>query len=125
MIGNRILKECSDVLSLPLTILFNISLDNAIFPTDWKKADVCPVFKTDNPQLISNYRPISLLSSTSKILERLVYNRLYDFCFANKLLTPRNSGFKKNDSAMNQLIPVAYLGGAIGPWPPFGNKIFF
>ena len=109
LIGNRILKECSDVLSLPLTILFNSSLDNGIFPTDWKKADVCPVFKKDNPQLISNYRPISLLSPTSKILERLVYNRLYEFCFANKLLTPQNSGFKKNESAMNQLIHLTTL----------------
>ena len=104
LIGNRILKECSDVLSLPLSILFNNSLDNAIFPTDWKKADVCPVFKKDNPQLVSNYRPISLLSPTSKILEKIVYNRLYDYCLANKLLTPKNSGFKKNESAVNQLI---------------------
>ena len=76
-------------------MLFNISLHNAIFLTDWKKADVCPVFKKDNPQLISNYRPISLLSPTSKVLERIVYNRLYEYCFANKLLTPKNSGFKK------------------------------
>ena len=95
LIGNRILKECSDALSLPLSILFNNSLDNAIFPTDWKKADVCPVFKKDNPQLISNYRPISLLSPTSKVLERIVYNRLYDYCLANNLLTPKTRDSKK------------------------------
>ena len=51
-----------------------------------------------------NYRPISLLSCTSKVLERVVYNKLYDHCDVNNLLSPRNSGFKRNDGAVNRLL---------------------
>ena len=72
-LGNIILKKCSDVISLPLSIIFNQSLIDSVFPLAWKMVDVCPIFKKDDPQLCSNYRPISLLSPTSKILERLVF----------------------------------------------------
>ena len=108
-LGNIILKKCSDVISLPLSIIFNQSLIDSVFPSAWKMVDVCPIFKKDDPQLCSNYRPISLLSPTSKILERLVFNKLYRFCIDHNVLTPRNSGFKKLDSTVNQLIHVSHL----------------
>ena len=104
LIENRILKECFNVLAPPLNLLFNNSLDHSLFPVEWKKADVCHIFKKDDLQISSNYRPIFLLPSTSKILERIVYNRLYEYCVSNNLLTKKNSGFKKSDSTTNQLI---------------------
>ena len=99
----------SDVISLPLSIIFNQSLIDSVFPLAWKTVDVCPIFKKDDPQLCSNYRPISLLSPTSKILERLVFNKLYKFCIDHNVVTPRNSGFEKLDSTVNQLIHVSHL----------------
>ena len=94
-VSNLILKKCGVQLSVPLSILFNSSLSDACFPSAWKKADVYPVHKKGDPLVCSNYRPISFLSSTSKLLERLVFNQLYEFCQANNLLTSKNSGFKK------------------------------
>ena len=57
---------------------------------------------------VSNYRPISLLSIVGNLLEKFVFKRLYDFCEKHMLLTWRNSGFKPNDSAMNQLLTVTH-----------------
>ena len=106
LISNVILKNCSEAIAFPLSVLFNSSLHSSIFPDEWKKADVCSIFKKNDPQICSNYRPISLLSSTSKVLERIVFNQIYEHCKNNKLLTPKNSGFKKLDSTVNQLIHI-------------------
>ena len=70
---------------------------------------VRPIFKKDDPQLCSNYRPISFLSPTSKILGRLAFNKLYKFCIDHNVLTSRNSGLKKLNSTVNQLIHVSIL----------------
>ena len=103
-IGNLILKRCSESLAEPITILINKSLHDGVFPCEWKHAHVTPVFKKGDRQIIKNYRPISLLSSTSKIVERIVYNKLYEHCMSNNLLSQKNSGFKKKDGAVNRLI---------------------
>ena len=67
-------------------------------------ANVCAVHKKGNKSEISNYRPIFLLFNTSKVLEKLVYKTLYDYLMDTNLLTEPNSGFKKNDSTINQLL---------------------
>ena len=103
-IGNLILKLNAESLGEPMTFLINKSLKDGIFPSDWKQANVTPIFKKGSRQDIRNYRPISLLSSTSKILERVVYNHLYEHCQTNNLLSKRNSGFKQNDGAVNRLL---------------------
>ena len=107
-IGNWVLKHCSTSLCKPLTAVFNKSLCDGIFPSVWKQANVCPVFKKGNKSDKTNYRPISLLSNTSKILEKIVYKRLYEFLTDNNLLTEQNSGFKKNDSTINQLLKIVH-----------------
>ena len=66
-IGNWVLKHCAKSLSFPYSKLFNKSLETGIFPSQWKHANVCPVFKKDNKSDKTNYRPISLLTSSSKI----------------------------------------------------------
>ena len=58
----------------------------------------------DDRTLANNYRPISLLSNLSKVFERVVFDRLYYYLETNHLLTSKNSGFKKNDSTINQLV---------------------
>ena len=92
----------------PLSDIFNLSLRSGTFPNSWKKSNICPVFKKLDRQQVENYRPISLLCNTSKILERLVFNKLYEYLVSNGLLTSRNSGFKKKDSTTSQLLSICH-----------------
>ena len=108
-IHNIVIKNCAETIIRPLKIIFSRSLEEGIFPSIWKNANICPVYKKGDKQLVANYRPIALLSNLSKVLERLVYNELYKYCEVNNILTERNSGFKKSDSAINQLIYLNHL----------------
>jgi hypothetical protein len=106
-ISNHILKFCADSLYKPLTKLFSFSLLNGKYPSQWKISNVCPVYKQKGDKRdISNYRPIVLLSTISKIFENVIYKSLYEFCVLHNLLISENSGFKKNDSTVNQLIAI-------------------
>jgi hypothetical protein len=107
-ISNMLLKSCSISIAQPLTRLFQHCLDSGKFPDSWKLANVTPVFKRGNKQDKNNYRPISLLPNIGKIFERTVYITLYKHFLDNKLLTWRNSGYKKMDSTMNQLIHISH-----------------
>ena len=106
-IGNWVLKHCSTSLCKPLIAIFKKSLSDGTFPSIWKQANVCPVFKKGSKSYKTNYRPISLLSNMSKILEKIVYKRLYEYLTVNSLLTDQNSCFRKNDSTINQ--PLLFL----------------
>jgi hypothetical protein len=105
-ISNKILKECADSLSKPLTHIFNRSINLGIFPDSWKEAMVTAIFKKLNKQHKENYRPISLLSCISKIFERLIFNKTYQHMRDNKLLNENNSGFQKDDSAILRLLSL-------------------
>ena len=91
-----------------MSILFNTSLDSGTFPKLWQLTHVCPVYKKGDKSDKTNYRPISLLSNTSKILEKIVYKRLYEYMTGNNLLIEQNSGFKRNDSTVNQLLKIVH-----------------
>ena len=67
-------------------------------PNDWKIARVVPLFKSGNRQEMNNYRPISILPVISKIAEKVVYHQLSSYLDANNLLSPCQSGFRKNFS---------------------------
>ena len=103
-IGNKILKHCADSLCTPIAIVAQLSLDQGIFPLAWKMSHVVPIFKKGAKNDKCNYRPISLLCNLSKVLERIVYNHLYNYFVSNNLLSTKNSGFKKGDGAINQLL---------------------
>ena len=105
-VSNLILKRCALGLSPSLCGLFNHSLLIGKFPVKWKEAHVTPIFKKDDKLSKLNYRPISLLSCISKVFERLVFDILFKHCVTHKLLTPKNSGFKPCDSAVNQLVSL-------------------
>ena len=107
-ISNRMLKLTAVQICKPLSDIFNLSLRSGTFPNSWKKSNICPVFKKLDRQQVENYRPISLLCNTSKILERLVFNKLYEYLVSNGLLTSRNSGFKKKDSTTSQLLSICH-----------------
>jgi len=68
----RVLKELSQVLSDPLACIFQKSLTSSQVPSDWKQANVTPVFKKGEKYLCSNYRPISLTCVVSKVMEHII-----------------------------------------------------
>ena len=81
LINPRLLKEAVHQLTCPLCKLFNLSLSIGVLPSDWKKANVTPVYKNNNPNDVKNYRPISLLSVISKCMERCVYKYVLSFFY--------------------------------------------
>ena len=96
---------CDDSVILPLNIIFrNILLTSTYYPDQWKLANVTPIFKKGDKQLIKNYRPISLLPICSKIFEKMISKNLYSYLNANNLLTKNQSGFRPGDSTTNQLL---------------------
>ena len=70
----------------------------------WKLANVTPIYKKGNKQLIRNYRPISPLPICGKIFEKIIFNNLYNYITANNLITKNQSGFQPGDSTTNQLL---------------------
>ena len=90
-----ILKRNSEIISSPLTYIINLSLSNGVFPDHLKFARVTPIYKSDDPLSIANYRPISVLPAFSKIFERIMYNRLFNFLNKHNLLSENQYGFRK------------------------------
>ncbi len=107
-ISYRLLKECAQSLAEPLCRLFDKSFLDGVFPSKWKISNISPVFKKALRHLKENYRPVSLLSCLSKIMERVVFNAMYQYFKLHGLLTERNSGFKERDSTINQLIHLCH-----------------
>ena len=103
-ISGQMLLLCDDTVTLPLQIIFSNVLATSIYPDLWKLANVTPVFKKGDKQLIKNYRPISLLPICGKILEKLIFNNLYSYFQANSLITKNQSGFRPGDYTTNQLL---------------------
>ena len=102
-IPTRIIKENSDILCEFIYNDFNNNLiDNGIFPDSLKFANITPVFKKDSRTEKTNYRPVSILPSLSKIYERLIYNQLSKF-FEN-ILSKFQCGFRKGFSAQDCLL---------------------
>ena len=75
----NVVKNCFGSLIKALMNIFNLSLAKGIFPDNLKSARVTPVFKAGNENEVRNYRSISILSCFSKILERIMYNRLFKY----------------------------------------------
>ena len=100
------IKAASTTLSHWFSIFFNFSLVHGVFPDNCKTAKVTPVHKSGDKATLNNYRPISILSSASKILEKLVHKRLTKFFDKHCILCPTQYGFRKNVSAEHALIDV-------------------
>ena len=102
----KTLKTVSDAVATPITHLANLSFIQGVFPQDLKNALVCPIYKAKDPMVFSNYRPISLLSIFSKILERLLYDRLLEFLNKHKILNKFQFGFRNMHSTFMALITL-------------------
>ena len=95
-ISTILVKSLPDNAINCLSDIFNSSLSEGVFPSAFKLAKVAPIFKKGDATLIENYRPISLLSSFSKILEKIVYTRLESYLKKINFFYDKQFGFRKN-----------------------------
>ena len=100
-ISNKLLKDLNPHILKPLEIIFNKSLLEGKFPELMKIAEVIPLYKGKEKYLSSNYRPISLLITISKILEKIVYKRTYDHLEQTNQLYKSQYGFRTKHSCEN------------------------
>ena len=105
-ISSRFLKDSLPVLGFYLTVIINTSLVTGVFPEMWKYALVNPLFKQGDPDDPSNYRPISILSTLSKVIERIVADQLHEFITVNELFSNTQHGFRKQLSTETALLKV-------------------
>ena len=94
----KLLKISKDYIDFPLSHIFNLCLSSGTFPLKMKLSVIKPIHKKNNITIISNYRPISILSQLSKMLEKILYNRLIQFIQNNNIINTTQYGFLKKRS---------------------------
>ena len=102
----NVIKKCFGELCEPLMHLFNLAIVKIIFPDDLKIAKVTPIYKADNSSNISNYRPISVLPCFSKMLERIMYNRLQKYLKDQNILYDKQFGFQAGHSTEHAIVQI-------------------
>ena len=105
-IPSKFLKLFQTALSKPISFIANLSFSSGTFLNNLKIANVIPIFKKDNHTICNNYHPISLLSNISKIIEKLIHNRLTMFLNKNNVLYERQFGFRPNHSTTHALLEI-------------------
>jgi hypothetical protein len=105
-ISSNILKQTASLIAQPLAHIYNMSFTQAIVPDKLKIAKVIPIYKKKEKTSPGNYRPISLLSIFNKLLERLMYNRLYSFLTNNNILYDYQFGFRNKHSTILAIIEI-------------------
>ena len=105
-ISHFILKKTSYTVAIPLKMLFNRSLSECHFPSQWKSGTVMPLLKKSPSESPSNYRPISLLSCVGKLQERIIFKHIFNFFLTNNLIHRHQSGFLPGHSTVYQLIDL-------------------
>ena len=106
-ISSKLVKDGGVAMIEIITLLFNMSISQGKFPDALKNAKVVPIHKDDSRLEMSNYRPISLLPTLSKIFEKLMYARLIGFFSKHNILYENQFGFQSNMSteyAVNQVL---------------------
>ena len=103
-ISGRMLILGDESLVLPIKLIFLNITETGIYPDTWELANVTPIHKKGNKQLVKNYRPIALLPICGKLLEKIIFKNLYNFFDSNYLISKNQSGFRPGDSTVNQLV---------------------
>ena len=108
-IPNILLKKCICTIVIPLSMLFNLSIETCSFPDAWKESFIVPIFKSGQRENIENYRSICIQSAIPKLFDSLVAKQLSWLC--NGLISESQHGFCKNKSTETNL--VCYQSGLI------------
>ena len=102
----RLLSECAGQLGEPLSVLFRLSLDMGVLPSDWKRANISAIFKKGSRHDAANYRPVSLTCIACKVMESMVRDAIMQHLLSNKLLSDHQHGFTPGRSCSTQLLKV-------------------
>ena len=105
-ISIRILLLCFDAIGPILLHIVNVCLTSCDFPDSWKHSVVHPIFKSGDPAVISNYRPISIVPIMAKVVERVVQRQLSAYMSDNHLLSSSQHGFRSHHSTETALLSV-------------------
>ena len=100
----KFLKSCCKTLSLPFKILFDNTLHEGCIPTDWKIAEVRPIFKKGDKTNPCNYRPVSLTSVICKLFEKFIKESLNKHLTENNILSKEQFGFVSGRNTITQLL---------------------
>ena len=100
----RFIRDGAHIIKTPITAIINQSIISGVVPQSMKYARVKPLYKKNSPLEVGNYRPVSILSIVSKILERSVYKQVIDFLQENNMLYDLQSGFRSKYSTDTCLI---------------------
>ena len=103
-IPNRVLRELADELAPSLHLIFAQSLSSSQLPSDWRNANISPIFKKGDRHVASNYRPVSLTSVCCKLLEHIVCKHIRNHLDDHGILNNRQHGFRKKHSTESQLL---------------------
>ena len=103
----RLLIDSADIVAKTLAEIINCSLKSGHVPLDFKSARVIPLLKKGKVVEVDNYRPISILSTVSKLLERAVHHKLYQYLREHNILSPFQCGFRKCHSTEFAALPLA------------------
>ena len=101
-------KICDQSIVKSLSIIYQNCLNTGTFSDIWKKSNIVPVDNIGDKQIVNNYRPVSLLPVCRKIMERLVFNSIFDFVDNNSLLSANQPGFRPSDSCESQLLSICH-----------------
>ena len=108
-IPNKLLKKAANVVAPFLIATYSASICTGIFPLEWKASRVSPVYKNGSRNNPSNYRPISVIPAVAKILEKIVYDQLYEYFngYNHYPLNASQSGFRSLHSTLTALLEAA------------------
>ena len=104
LIPCRFLKELAHEIAPILTIIYKQSLQDGVLPSDWKKADVAPIFKKGSRNLAENYRPVSLTCVCCKLMEHIITSHIRQHLDQHSILSTLQHGFGKFFSCETQLL---------------------
>ena len=102
----KLLKEIVEQISTPLAKLFNLSLKEGIVPSEWKEANITPLFKKGSRNKPENYRPVRLTSVVCRLLETLIRDHMVEFLVKHNLINTSQHGFLKARSCLTNLFYV-------------------
>ena len=105
-VPTKILQMISNEISTPLSKIINIYITTGCHPEKLKLVNAIPIFKKGSRIMVSNYRPISLVSNLNKIFEKIIYKRIYNFTEIDECLYPLQFVFRAKHSTTHALINI-------------------
>ena len=107
-ISIRMIKLCDKSIILAISLIYKNCINSGIVPNIWKKSNVVPVHMKGGKEVVDNYRPVLLLPVFPKILERLIFNSLFEFLHENNMFNENQSGFRPSDLCQYQLLSIVH-----------------